>query len=1223
MSKTKSIQQAIAQQEGGAFQSLFDAYLYKKYGFKNIQTLGVQTGTNKPTKGTPDSYVYNEDGTYTLINYGSVSDHTINKIKSDILSCFDVAKLQLKKSEIAKIICGHISTNIHIEQHKELRGLIDGVEIELIGVDTLSFDLAYRYPGLAKEYLGMAIDTYQIFDINDFVAVTDRSKINAPLGCALRYREKELDDICHIMSESEATLVLGPSGVGKTRAVLEACRKYEEEGWNVLCIKSNSNQLFDDVRNSIEQDGKYLLFFDDANTVVGFPGLMSYIFSLPETYKIKTVFTVRDYASLRVVDTLNEYCRPTVYSLKGLSDDEIRGVLRQNLGIVNEEYLNRISTIACGNVRLAMLAGMKSIDKGLNALRNVEDIFRNYYDPIFDTAELEKDEILLLSLIELAGPIRIGANELFDSLIKKYLDGYDLEQAYQNLSDLELIDWYRKEIVKISDQSFGNYIFYYVFYRQRWISVSEVIALWLPQYRDKIIYSLNTVLQIFSSEDLEAYVFGQINDAWDKSNPANEKCYIESFYQVIPLRAIINLKRFVEELDVVEGSIVDDEEFHKLKKNNRIEIKEIDILAGFKYTDYYSESLELFWLLFEKRSDFFMDFYFAITNNLLYDKSSHYLKYEKEYYFVRELWNRCDDGNSNNFSILFLRIAEQLLETEFSYTESGRKLRNVSFGRMTIAVCDGIKKIRKLVWNALFRLREHSNYKSAVDKIIVRRHVKGLYEDATKELVLFDFNIIYPHIEANIDYQAAKIIDNYRIDIESLNMNPDERVSRIGENEEFRVCSLLTCEHVNGRTFEEDEYLRKKYILEEVKDYTIREYERLFKIYDEHIIKEPQDQYQMSGGLSLIFASLEENTTKYLECITVFFKISGNIISDDKDRIIDYLTKNIGYEQTKELLNTINDSLVNEWKYKLWKCVPDETLSNDIADDFFCFLHEQDDVILDYKLLDRYANYDVSFVDYMAERLLKNKQYAYRFLCGVISDDDASDVIKLFANDISKLVCIYISTLDFNIDYKGNLFMILYNRCPMIWEQYIIWLKDNIFHNNYEKNIINVIWNSDDYEERIAYAFDILSDDLWISNSVALLLFGKEKNENLVERKKEWLLAQLRKSIMDVERCKKLIYMVVISYPEWEVEYILEFTKLNNSVDDFESLYLFPLSKSWSGSEIPLINKRIELMKNLLEQLKGLHFLEHRKYLEDEMKKEEKYKERVEIREYIESSIYA
>ena len=100
---------------------LFDEYLYKKYKFNNIQTLGVQTGTNKPTKGTPDSYVLTEDKKYILINYGSVSVQPADKIRTDIMSCFDAAKLSLDRDKIKKIICGHRSTNIHIEQFDSIR----------------------------------------------------------------------------------------------------------------------------------------------------------------------------------------------------------------------------------------------------------------------------------------------------------------------------------------------------------------------------------------------------------------------------------------------------------------------------------------------------------------------------------------------------------------------------------------------------------------------------------------------------------------------------------------------------------------------------------------------------------------------------------------------------------------------------------------------------------------------------------------------------------------------------------------------------------------------------------------------------------------------------------------------------------------------------------------------------------------------------------------------
>ena len=85
MGNINRIQNAIMQLEGGAFQKLFDAYLYKKYKFNNIQTLGVQTGTNKPTKGTPDSYVFTDDEKYILINYGTVSSKSVEKIRGHFI----------------------------------------------------------------------------------------------------------------------------------------------------------------------------------------------------------------------------------------------------------------------------------------------------------------------------------------------------------------------------------------------------------------------------------------------------------------------------------------------------------------------------------------------------------------------------------------------------------------------------------------------------------------------------------------------------------------------------------------------------------------------------------------------------------------------------------------------------------------------------------------------------------------------------------------------------------------------------------------------------------------------------------------------------------------------------------------------------------------------------------------------------------------------------------
>ena len=154
MSNINLIQKKILELEGGAFQKLFDKYLYKKYGFENIQTLGVQTGTNKSTKGVPDSYVFTDDKKYILINYGSVSAQPVTKIRNDILSCFDEANRAIGAGRISRIICGHCSTNIHLEQFDDIINCIEGVTVEVIRIDTLAHDLALLYPHSAKEQLG-------------------------------------------------------------------------------------------------------------------------------------------------------------------------------------------------------------------------------------------------------------------------------------------------------------------------------------------------------------------------------------------------------------------------------------------------------------------------------------------------------------------------------------------------------------------------------------------------------------------------------------------------------------------------------------------------------------------------------------------------------------------------------------------------------------------------------------------------------------------------------------------------------------------------------------------------------------------------------------------------------------------------------------------------------------------------------------------------------------
>ena len=124
MSKINQIQTAILSLDPGAYQKLMDSYVMKKYGFSNIMPLGSHSGTNKVTKGTPDSFVQCADGRFILIAHGSVGNHAYNKVKADILSCLDTAKTGIPIEDISQIICCHTSTNFTPGQVKSFAHIL-------------------------------------------------------------------------------------------------------------------------------------------------------------------------------------------------------------------------------------------------------------------------------------------------------------------------------------------------------------------------------------------------------------------------------------------------------------------------------------------------------------------------------------------------------------------------------------------------------------------------------------------------------------------------------------------------------------------------------------------------------------------------------------------------------------------------------------------------------------------------------------------------------------------------------------------------------------------------------------------------------------------------------------------------------------------------------------------------------------------------------------------
>lgn len=1220
------------QLEGGAFQKLFDEYLYKKYKFKNIQTLGVQTATNKPTKGTPDSYVLTDDGKYILINYGSVSSQPAKKIQDDILSCFDKAKLSLSKDKIKKIICGHCSTNISIEQFSGIKESIEGVAVELIGIDTLSHDLALIYPHIAKDELGIPIDTNQFFDVEDFVKAYDANGINAPLDCEFFYRESEISETYNSVNDNKVTILTGPSGIGKTRLALEVCRKKDEEEVKVYCIKSNGNMLYEDIKYYISDPGQYLIFFDDANMVASLDNVLNSILTLSEDYKVKVLITVRDYAQDRVINLVSKCSTPNIIEIGRFKNDEIEEILKNDLEILNPDYLKKITEIANGNIRLAVLAGIRSIEYGYPAIKNAEDIFKNYYGRVIDDAKLTKDDIMMLFFIAVAGPVKGSENQLFNILKKSYGNEIVEKDIVENLYSLELVDWFKNEITKISDQSFGNYIMYYVLFEKKWINVEKLISIGFPNYRNKVIYVLNTLMEIFNSEELLKYVENSIISAWENAPIGQEMEYLESFYRVDSDKALSIIKNHIDQENTVDFDLRS-YDINSKKNYHNISTKEIEILGGYKYTDNFDDAIDLLMLYFTKRPDLIMDFYFVLSERLLYDKYSWRNKCIHELRLLDKLWCVTEEGANYNNSILYLQISECALKTEISFTEEVRNSRSVNFVRMTLGFTGEIATIRTRIWKNLAILRKNEEYRNIVNSILEGIHFNGLNEEDSKKYLQSDFDVIYENVidKDKPDFFDAKIVARYKKVAGQIGATIDERYLISKRNSEFKIYKMLIREHLSGRTIEEDKKIRKDFISKEISSYTLDDYRRLFvscRFLEKTVCE--REQWSLNTGLDCVFEALEDNSEFYIDVITEYFN-ENSPFKLNGYRQIKYLLDHIGYEATLDLVSGKMFDKKDNWLSIIWECLPEESINEKVVNDYKEFvlnnLGEGSPMVPTVQVMNRYGERDRELKDKVIEAIVNCPKNSATFLGYAYYDEEVEIILHFFRNDLDALTRIYMNAIENSnhVDYGGKLFIKIFEQRPTIWNEYVDWAKDNIHRDGYEQEIFELIWTVEKWRECVDYAYSVLVDDDmgFLIKEPARLLFAKSQDGVVLERKKLWLFDKLHERSLDVEKCKNLIDVVVTVLPDWKLEYIREFLKENKKPEDFEKLNLFSLSYSWSGSEVPLILEKIEFLQSLKDSLKGIDYINHRKYLEEQRRRLEKYQEKVELREYLENADYA
>ncbi len=98
-----------------------------------------------------------------------------------------------------------------------------------------------------------------------------------------------------------------------------------------------------------------------------------------------------------------------------------------------------------------------------------------------------------------------------------------------------------------------------------------------------------------------------------------------------------------------------------------------------------------------------------------------------------------------------------------------------------------------------------------------------------------------------------------------------------------------------------------------------------------------------------------------------------------------------------------------------------------------------------------------------------------------------------------------------------------------------------------------------------------------------------------------------------------MIFEVVTSIFSYnKKKLILYFLSKNKDVEIFKRIPLFPICSSISGSEVPKIEREIDFLKELMDSINGIDYIEHKAYLKEGITHKGKYKQQVLIEEYLE-----
>lgn len=1202
--RLKLIEQQLVGIDSAAFQNLCDIYLaLREQELASINRTGSQLGKQKTTKGTPDTFFRLSDGSLRYVEYTTKADNLVSKIKEDIDKCLDPTKTGVPANQVFKIIiCFNSRLDVADETEITQYANSKNVRIELIGLDWLALEIYSKYLILAKDILGVPLDTGQLLPLQNFIEEYNNKagKLSTPLDNIFLHRETELAEIGTVLANNDLLIISGFPGVGKTKIALEAIEKFltANEGYSAFAVSKKDQDISEDLKIHLQQEKNYILLVDDANRQL--PNFKQILGVFRENRKgnIKLVITVRDYALHDIESECLDYLHQTI-TLKKFTDDEIKLLISSDsFEIKNPKYQKRIIEIADGNARLAIMASRLAQQEQVSFLYGDGERIFELYDFYFKTFIKDFDIFGNKTLIKTLGIISFfftvdrSNKNLLESILKTFeIDYYEFNEAIDELHKRELVE-VQYNHARVSEQVMSTYFFYKVFIKDEILSFKTLLFTYFPDWKSRFSDTIIPSNNSFGYDSVLNKISGTL-DEYLHSVYSDEAKVLDFFklFWFYKREEMLNyfhskIKNFPEPTNPIYDTKYETNDFVWDRD------KTLDFISDLfnHYTESFIPSLELAFEYCRKKPESLPELIRRIREKLLFDDDDHGQNFIRQIELFNLLIRKFKEKQPH-YVQAFFALANTFLSHQFRITRSGRG-HSIVFYQYPLPFYEVTKDFRQTIWTTLFESYETypkeifsiiSNFKTGRETII--------------EILEFDLSLLIPFIDNKLDptnFQNIHFVNEFVrwLNREKLKDKGYQNLKVKFTSVEYDYFRKLDWNTLRGKQdYDFDKYEE----FEELKEQDIRtsfvfknevDFAPLHNAVRNTLSLEGNNSWGIDQALNII---VEENFLKNDE---LGFKLLESILNNYPNGL------NPLYKPIRVIVQKSSDwalklwSLLKNWNhdYKLyWQLSFFDCLPNELANSFY-----KNELLATINSIERncYLRFE-SFEKFVSIKSEENKnsdaeKNIIEEILSITYEKNENDnlrislsfhffekYIAMLANNFDLLKKSYIQQekkIDHHFDYsRAGLQALLQINADFLLEYITAFYIDR--ENNHNRNTHNqlpFVWDLEQCNELVERAAILIIENNHYFGILEhpMIIFFHHLNDEQKAKAKNFLLSFISKYHANEKKMNPVFDILRHTMKEFFEEAFLHYLNLNTDIDNFKKIWWRGNGGTYSGDVI-------------------------------------------------------